>query len=117
MLEETLRWFGRDEFGRTPWSQNTFTGRDHNPRGYSCWLAGGGVKGGTVHGATDEVGYKAVENPHYYSDLHATILRQLGLDHRKMEVQVLGLKNPMRLVEEGYGPIREILAVSTIDMS
>ena len=106
MLEETLVVWS-SEFGRTPWSQNT-TGRDHNPRGYSCWLAGGGVKGGTVHGATDEVGYKAVENPHYYSDLHATILRQLGLDHRKMEVQVLG--RPMRLVEEGYGPIREILA-------
>jgi hypothetical protein len=106
MLDETLVVWS-SEFGRTPWSQNT-TGRDHNPRGYTCWLAGGGVKGGTVHGATDEVGYKAVENPHYYSDLHATILRQLGLDHRKMEVQVLG--RPMRLVEEGFGPIREVLA-------
>jgi len=106
MLDETLVVWS-SEFGRTPWSQNT-TGRDHNPRGYSCWLAGGGVKGGTVHGATDEVGFKAVENPHYYSDLHATILRQLGLDHRKMEVRVLG--RLMRLVEEGNGPIHEILA-------
>ena len=94
------------EFGRTPWSQNT-TGRDHNPRGYTAWLAGGGVRGGIVHGATDEVGYKAVEHPHYYSDLHATILHQLGLDHAKMEIPVVG--RTMRLVEEGHGPIKEIL--------
>ena len=94
------------EFGRSPWSQNT-TGRDHNPRGYTAWLAGGGIKGGTVHGATDDVGYKAVESPHYYSDLHATILRQLGLDHAKMQLHVLG--RTMRLVEEGE-PIAEILA-------
>jgi hypothetical protein len=60
-----------------------------------------------VHGATDEVGYKAVENPHYGSDLHATVLHQLGLDHRKMEIGVLG--RTMRLVEEGNGPIRAIL--------
>ena len=91
------------EFGRSPWSQNT-TGRDHNPKGYTAWLAGGGVKGGVVHGATDDVGYKAVENPHYSSDLHATILHQLGLDHRKMEVPVLG--RTMKLVEEGHGPIQ-----------
>jgi len=94
------------EFGRSPWSQNT-TGRDHNPRGYTAWLAGGGVTGGTVYGATDDVGYKAVESPHYYSDLHATILRQLGLDHKKMELPVLG--RTMRIVEEGE-PIAEILA-------
>jgi hypothetical protein len=65
------------------------------------------VKGGTVHGATDDVGYKAVQDPHYYSDLHATILRQLGLDHRHMEVTVLG--RPVRLVEEGFGPIKEVI--------
>ncbi len=95
------------EFGRSPWSQNT-TGRDHNPRGYTAWLAGGGIKGGMVHGATDEVGYRAVEHPHYYSDLNATILHQLGLDHKKMEIPVLG--RTMRLVEEGQGPIRQILS-------
>jgi hypothetical protein len=105
MLEETLVVW-TSEFGRTPWSQNT-TGRDHNPRGYSSWLAGGGVKGGTVHGATDDVGYKAVEDPHYYSDLHATILRQMGLDHRHLEVTVQG--RPVRLVEEGHGPILALL--------
>ena len=106
MLDETLVVWS-SEFGRSPWSQNT-TGRDHNPRGYTVWLAGGGVKGGVVHGATDDVGYKAVENRHYYSDLHATILRQLGLDHKKMEVQSIG--RTMKLVEEGDGPIRAILA-------
>jgi hypothetical protein len=106
MLDETLVVWG-SEFGRTPWSQNT-TGRDHNPCGYTVWLAGGGVKGGTIHGATDEVGYKAVEHPHYYSDLHATILHQMGLDHTKLDVDVLG--RPMRLVEEGHGPITAVLA-------
>jgi len=104
MLDQTLVVWS-SEFGRTPWSQNT-TGRDHNPRGYSVWLAGGGIKGGTVHGATDEVGYKAVDNPHYYSDLHATILRQMGLDHKKLEVTVLG--RPVRLVEES-SPITAII--------
>ena len=106
MLDQTLVVW-TSEFGRTPWSQNT-TGRDHNPRGYTSWLAGGGVKGGMVHGATDEVGYRAVEDPHYYSDLHATILRQMGLDHKKLEVTVAG--RPMRLVEEGNGPISSVLA-------
>jgi len=106
MLDETLVVW-TTEFGRTPWSQNT-TGRDHNPRGYTSWLAGGGIKGGTIHGATDEVGYKAVENAHYYSDLNATILHQMGIDHRKLEVTVVG--RPVRLVEEESGPIREILA-------
>ncbi len=105
LLDQTLVVWS-SEFGRSPWSQNT-TGRDHNPRGYTAWLAGGGIKGGTVHGATDDVGYKAVEHPHYYSDLHATILRQLGLDHKKMEMRVLG--RTMRLVEEG-APIAEIVA-------
>jgi Protein of unknown function (DUF1501) len=106
MLDETLVVW-TSEFGRTPWSQNT-TGRDHNPKGYSCWLAGGGVRGGVVHGATDEVGYQAVEHRHYYSDLNATILRQLGINHEKLEVAVAG--RPMRLVEEAYGPIEAILA-------
>ncbi|MBI3410867.1 MAG: DUF1501 domain-containing protein [Planctomycetes bacterium] len=106
MLDETLVVW-TSEFGRSPWSQNT-TGRDHNPRGFTSWLAGGGVKGGIVHGATDEVGYRAVENRHYFSDLHATILQQLGLDHQRMEIQVLG--RTMRLVEEGNGPIQEILS-------
>jgi hypothetical protein len=94
------------EFGRTPWSQNT-TGRDHNPKGCTSWLAGGGVQGGLVHGATDDVCYRAVENAHYYSDLNATILHLLGLDHTRMELPALGPVS--RLVERG-GPIHEILA-------
>ncbi|HEY7116812.1 MAG TPA: DUF1501 domain-containing protein, partial [Tepidisphaeraceae bacterium] len=106
MLDETLVVWS-SEFGRSPWSQNT-TGRDHNPRGYTAWLAGGGVRGGAVHGATDDVGYKAVEHPHYYSDLHATVLRQLGLDYKKMELPVFG--RTMRLVEDGNGPITQILS-------
>ncbi|HYV39879.1 MAG TPA: DUF1501 domain-containing protein, partial [Gemmataceae bacterium] len=64
-------------------------------------------KGGITHGATDEVGYRAAVNRHYYSDLHATILQQVGLDHNRMEFVTLG--RTMRLVEEGNGPIREIL--------
>ena len=105
MLDETLVVW-TSEFGRSPWSQNT-TGRDHNPKGYTSWLAGGGIKGGVVHGATDDFGYKAVEHPHYCSDLHATILQQLGLDHQKMKVEALG--RTMRLVEEGK-PIADILS-------
>ncbi len=66
------------------------------------------MRGGTVHGATDEVGYEAVENRHYYSELHATILQQLGIDYKKMEIHALG--RTLRLVEEGDGPIKEILA-------
>jgi hypothetical protein len=106
MLDDTLVVW-TSEFGRSPWSQNT-TGRDHNPKGFSCWLAGGGIKGGIVHGGTDEVGYKAVDHPHYYSDLHATILHQLGLDYKKMTFEALG--RTMRLVEEGGGPIGEIMS-------
>src|SRR5213594_824983 len=108
MLDSTLVVW-TSEFGRTPWSQNT-TGRDHNPRGYSCWLSGGGVKGGTVHGATDDVGYQAVENRHYYSDLHATIFHQLGLDYKRMQFRAIG--RTFHLVEEAEsgGPIKEIIA-------
>jgi uncharacterized protein (DUF1501 family) len=71
------------EFGRTPNSQGG-KGRDHNPLGYTMWLAGGGAKGGTVVGATDEFGLNAVENPISVNDFHATILHLLGLDHEKL---------------------------------
>lgn len=94
------------EFGRTPWSQNT-TGRDHNPRGFTSWIAGGGVRGGQVYGSTDEVGYRAVENPTYISDLQATVLHQLGLDPKRMEVEIRG--RPVRLVESGAHPVWGIL--------
>jgi hypothetical protein len=106
MLDSTLVVW-TSEFGRSPWSQNT-TGRDHNPRGYTSWMAGGGIKGGLSHGTTDDVGYRAEQNKHYYSDLHATVLNQLGLDFKKMTLPVFG--RTMRLVEDGNGPIKEIIA-------
>lgn len=95
------------EFGRTPWSQNT-TGRDHNPKGFTTWLAGGGVRGGTIYGSTDEVGYRAVSERTYIADLQATILHQLGLDAERMEVEVNG--RPVRLVDRFADPISGILS-------
>jgi hypothetical protein len=82
LLDETLIvWAG--EFGRTPFSQGS-NGRDHNPFGFSVFLAGGGVRGGTIYGATDELGYYAVENKATVYDLWATVLHQLGIDHREL---------------------------------
>src|SRR5262245_30233028 len=99
------------EFGRTPGLEvrddNTAgaTGRDHHPHAFTVWLAGAGIKGGTVHGATDELGFHAVEHPHYVTDLHATLLHLLGLDPRRLDVP--GRKR----LEIDYGrPIREILS-------
>lgn len=84
LLDETLLVFAT-EFGRTPGSQGS-DGRDHHPFGFSVWMAGGGLKGGVTEGATDEIGFHAVEDPHYVTDVHATILRQLGLDNHAMQV-------------------------------
>ncbi|MBE2285320.1 MAG: DUF1501 domain-containing protein [Prosthecobacter sp.] len=82
MLNDTLVvWAG--EFGRTPYAQSG-DGRDHNHKGYSIWMAGGGVKGGLRYGSTDEIGYKAAQNPMHIHDWHATILHLLGLDHTKL---------------------------------
>lgn len=82
MLDDTLLVF-TGEFGRTPFSQGS-NGRDHNPFGFSVWLAGGGIKGGVAHGATDEFGYKAQEHIATVYDLWATVLHQLGIDHEKL---------------------------------
>ncbi|MFQ5731307.1 MAG: DUF1501 domain-containing protein [Planctomycetaceae bacterium] len=103
LLEETIVVWGT-EFGRTPGSQRS-TGRDHHPFGFSIWMAGGGIKGGIAHGKTDELGFHAVENRHYITDLHATVLHQLGLDSRKLEIP--GRK---RLDIDHGTPIREIIA-------
>jgi hypothetical protein len=103
LLEETLVVWGT-EFGRTPGTQNS-NGRDHHPFGFSVWMAGGGIKGGVAHGKTDELGFHAVENRHYITDLHATVLHQLGLDSRKLEIP--GRK---RLDIDHGTPIREIIA-------
>ena len=102
LLDETLVVWAT-EFGRTPGSQNG-DGRDHHPFGFSVWLAGGGIQGGTVHGATDELGFHAVEHRHYVTDIHATVLHQLGLDSRRLEVP--GRK---RLDRDHGRPIHEIL--------
>jgi uncharacterized protein (DUF1501 family) len=107
LLDDTLVIWG-GEFGRTPMTQGGTDGRDHHPNAFTMWLAGGGIKGGVSHGTTDDVGYRAEENKHYYSDLHATVLNQLGLDYRKMTLPVFG--RTMRLVEDGNGPIKEIIA-------
>jgi hypothetical protein len=102
MLDDTLVVWGT-EFGRSPGAEGT--GRDHHPQGFSAWLAGGGVKGGIAHGATDELGFHAVENRHYVTDIHATVLRQLGLDSHRLEIP--GRK---RLEMDCGKPIMEILA-------
>jgi hypothetical protein len=84
MLDDTLVLF-TTEFGRTPMTEGVGAkGRDHHPHAFSCWLAGAGIRGGTTYGASDEVGYHAVENPVVTYDLHATILRLLGLEHTKL---------------------------------
>ncbi|HLN33620.1 MAG TPA: DUF1501 domain-containing protein [Gemmataceae bacterium] len=83
LLQETLVVWG-GEFGRQPVSQGAQGGRDHNPKGFTYWLAGGGVKGGTSYGETDELGHEAVVNRHHIRDLHATILHLMGLDHHKL---------------------------------
>jgi uncharacterized protein (DUF1501 family) len=82
MLKDTLVVWG-GEFGRTPFNELT-TGRDHNPWGFTMWMAGGGAKGGQYIGSTDDIGLRAVENPVHVHDIHATILWLLGLDHRQL---------------------------------
>jgi len=102
LLNETLVIWG-GEFGRTPMAQGT--GRDHHIKGFSIWLAGGGIKGGVVHGATDELGFHAVENRHYVTDIHATLMYQLGLDSHRLVVP-----GRQRLAIDHGLPIREIIA-------
>jgi uncharacterized protein (DUF1501 family) len=106
LLNETLVvWAG--EFGRTPMAQGS-NGRDHNPFGFSIWLAGGGVKGGTLYGATDEYGYYAIENKVEVHDLHATMLHLLGVDHERLTFRFGG--RDMRLTDVHGDVIEGILA-------
>ena len=102
LLDETLVvWC--TEFGRTPGAQGS-DGRDHHPYGFTVWLAGGGIKGGIAHGATDELGFHAVQNRHYVTDIHATVLHQLGLDPRRLDIP------GRQRLEIDYGrPIREVI--------
>ena len=88
LLEDTLVWWG-GEFGRTPFAQGR-DGRDHNPKGFTIWLAGGGVRPGFAYGQTDEFGYKAVVDPVHMHDLHATVLHLLGLDHERLTYSYAG---------------------------
>ncbi len=111
LLDETLVICG-GEFGRTPAVEmvggKPGMGRDHNHWGFSVWLAGGGVKGGTIHGATDEFGFKAVENPVHVHDLHATILHLLGFDHTRLTYRYAG--RDFRLTDVSGEVVRDILA-------
>ena len=112
LFEETLVLCG-GEFGRTPAVElvngKPGMGRDHNHWGFSVWLAGGGVKGGHVHGATDEFGYRAVENPVHVHDLHATILHLLGFDHTKLTYRYAG--RDFRLTDVEGEVVRDISGV------
>jgi hypothetical protein len=105
LLDETLIvWCG--EFGRTPFAQGS-DGRDHNPYGFTIWLAGGGIKGGVVHGATDDFGYRAIENKVEVHDLHATMLHLLGVDHTRQTFRFGG--RDMRLTDVHGHIVHEIL--------
>jgi hypothetical protein len=106
LLDETLVIWG-GEFGRLPTVQGS-KGRDHNPHGFTMWLAGGGVKGGYIHGATDEFGYRAVENVVTLPDLHATCLHLLGLDHLRLTYPFMGRN--MRLTDVSGEAVRDVIA-------
>lgn len=106
MLHDTLVLWG-GEFGRTPVAQGD-DGRDHNPQGFTMWMAGGGIKGGIKHGRTDDYGYYAVENKVHFHDLHATMLHLLGLDHTRLTYRYAG--RDFRLTDVHGNIVNEILA-------
>jgi arylsulfatase A-like enzyme len=115
MLDETLVIWG-GEFGRTPVVElptaganaGKVNGRDHNHHGFTMWLAGGGVRGGMVHGATDAFGFRAVEKPVHVHDLHATILALLGFDHERLTYRHAG--RDYRLTDVHGNVVRELIA-------
>jgi hypothetical protein len=107
LLKDTLVWWG-GEFGRTPYAEKNGTGRDHNPGGFTVWLAGGGLKPGIASGETDEFGHLAVQDKVHMHDLHATILNQLGLDHEKLIYHYSG--RPFRLTDVSGRVVKEIIA-------
>ena len=107
LLEDTLVIWG-GEFGRTPMAQGS--GRDHHIKGFSLWMAGGGVKGGTSYGNTDEFGYNAVEDIVHPRDLHATILHQLGIDPERFSYRFQGLDFRLVGVEEKAHVLKKILS-------
>ena len=106
LLDDTIVWWG-GEFGRTPYAQGS-NGRDHNPSGFTVWLAGGGVRPGFAFGATDDFGHEAVEGKIHMHDLHATILHQLGLDHERLTYRYAG--RDFRLTDVHGRVIEDILS-------
>ena len=112
LLDDTLVIWG-GEFGRTIYSQGTLTktnyGRDHHPKCFSIWLAGGGIRGGVTHGETDDFSYNIVRDPVHLRDLHATIFHQLGIDHKRFTVKHRGLDERLTGVQEEARVIRQIL--------
>jgi hypothetical protein len=110
MLDETLVIWG-GEFGRTPMAQGDLSkeraGRDHHIRGFSMWMAGGGIKGGISHGETDELGYYAVKDIVHVNDLHATMLHQLGIDHERLTYRYQG--RDFRLTDVAGKVVNQIL--------
>jgi uncharacterized protein (DUF1501 family) len=104
LLDETIVVWGT-EFGRTPGVEGAKGGRDHHPYGFTIWMAGAGLKPGVIHGATDELGFHAVENRHYVTDIHATVLQLLGLDAKRLDVP-----GQQRLEIDHGQAIREILS-------
>jgi len=112
MLDDTLVVWG-GEFGRTVYSQGALTkekyGRDHHPRNFCMWMAGGGIKGGVVHGETDDFSYSPVQDPVHINDINATILHCLGIDHERFSIRDQGLDVRLTGVEEAH-PVKAILA-------
>ena len=107
LLEDTLVWWG-GEFGRTPYAEKNGTGRDHNPKGFTAWLAGGGVKPGFALGATDDFGHRAVVDKVHMHDLHATILHLLGMDHEQLTYRFDGRN--FRLTDVHGHVVRDIIS-------
>mgnify|MGYP003326073434 FL=1 len=113
MLEDTLVIWG-GEFGRTPMVESNVVlgrnkGRDHHPQAFTVWLAGGGIKQGITLGRTDELGFHITEDPVNVHDLHATILRQMGIDHEKLSFRFRGLDFRLTGVEKQQ-PVQKLLA-------
>ena len=106
LLDDTIVWWG-GEFGRTPYAEKNGTGRDHNPGGFTVWLAGGGFTPGTAHGETDEFGQFAIAGKVHMHDLHATILHQLGLDHERLTYRYSG--RDFRLTDVSGHVVKEVI--------
>jgi hypothetical protein len=107
LLEDTLVWWG-GEFGRAPYAEKNGTGRDHNPGGFTMWLAGAGVRPGYAHGETDEFGHKAIHDKVHMHDLHATILHLLGIDHERLTFRHAG--RDFRLTDVHGRVVKKILS-------